>query len=269
MKNDEFGERMKFFEGLEAKRMFLPMLPVCVRLDGKGFHNWTKGLEKPFDKNFINLMRDTTKWLVEQTNAVLGYVQSDEISLIYYSDKFESQIFFNGRIQKMTSVLASMCSVYFNSIVKNYLPSKVDKPAYFDCRVWQVPNKVEAVNNVLWRNQDCFKNAISMVAQSLFSHKSLQGMSGKQMQERMFQEKGINFNDFETSFKEGSFIQRKTIKTKLTPEELKELPDKHKARNNPDLVIERSKVVFLDLPKFGSIKNRVEVIFDGAEPIVD
>lgn len=269
MKNDEFGNRMKEFEGFEAKRMFLPMLPVVARLDGKSFHNWTKGCERPFDYNFINLMREVTKFLVEETNANMGYVQSDEITLTWYSNDYKSEIWFNGRIQKMTSVLASMCTAKFNQLVPNFLPKKSDKLAYFDCRVWQLPTLIEAANAFLWREQDCTKNAISMAAQSMFSHKSLQGLSGSEMQEKMFQEKGINFNDYPNFVKRGTFIQRKTFNNKLSPEEISSLPEKHEARKNPDFVFKRSKVVFLDVPKFSSVKNRVEVIFNGEEPQVE
>lgn len=267
--NDMFGNRMKEYEGVESKRKFIPMLPVLARLDGKSFHNWTKGCKRPFDLEFINLMQEVTKFLVEETNAKIGYVQSDEISLVWYSDNYESEIWFNGRIQKMNSVLSSMCTAKFNQLIPSFLPSKKEKLAYFDCRVWQVPNLMEASNVFLWREQDCTKNAISMAAQSMFSHKSLQGLSGKQMQEKMFQEKGINFNDYPNCAKRGTFIQRKTIKSKLDKKEISSLPEKHKARQNPDIVIERSKIEILDMPKFGSVKNRVEVIFNGEEPVIE
>ena len=89
---DPLGDRMKDYEGRETKRRFLPLLPVCARLDGRAFHTWTKNLERPFDKRFVNLMRDVTSYLVQETNAVVGYTQSDEISLVFYSPDPKSQI---------------------------------------------------------------------------------------------------------------------------------------------------------------------------------
>lgn len=97
---DLFGDRMKMYEGIEAGRSFIPLMPVCIRLDGKAFHNWTKGLERPFDESFRSIMVETTKYLVDETCAVMGYTQSDEISLILYSNKIESQIYFDGNIDE-------------------------------------------------------------------------------------------------------------------------------------------------------------------------
>ena len=158
--NDALGDRMKFFEGMESDRRFLPMLPVCSRLDGRSFSKFTKGLNRPYDENFHNLMVETTKYLVEETNANMGYTQSDEISLVWYSEDYASQIFFDGRIQKMNSILSSMASVKFNIAMKEmwdgFFEASMHQTAsmdvlkqwdrrrflmpLFDCRVWQVPN---------------------------------------------------------------------------------------------------------------------------------
>jgi tRNA(His) 5'-end guanylyltransferase len=107
-----------------------------------------------------------------------------------------------------------------------------------------------------------------MAASSMFSHKQLMNKSGAEMQEMMFQEKSINFNDYPDWFKRGTFLQRRRELTKFTAEELDRLPEKHEARKNPDLMIERSKVVQLEMPKFSTVTNRVDVIFRGEDPQV-
>lgn len=279
---DEMGDRLKDFEGVESDRRFMPLLPICVRLDGKCFSKFTKGLNRPFDERFHAIMVDTTRRLVSETNALVGYTQSDEISLIYYSDRYDSQVFFDGRIQKMTSVLAAMCSVYFNHMVLNIAQDleklSIDKKdiiwsdkyllmPVFDCRSWNVPSKMEATNTILWREMDATKNAISMAARHYFSHKELMDKHGGEMQEMLFQ-KGINFNDYPDWFKRGTFIQRKKKMTRFSAEELEKLPAKHEAKANPDLMIERSVVEIIRMPQFSKVINRVEVIFDGAEPLV-
>jgi tRNA(His) guanylyltransferase len=93
----------------------MPLLPVCARIDGKAFHSWTRGMERPFDERLHNLFVATTTFLVEETQAKIGYTQSDEITLIWYSDDVDSQIFFDGKIHKMVSVLASMTTGFFNA----------------------------------------------------------------------------------------------------------------------------------------------------------
>ena len=265
MKKDDFGDKVKMIEQIEAGRRFLPLLPVIVRLDGKCFHSYTKNMKRPFDQKLVDIMIDVTKFLVEETNACIGYTQSDEISLVCYSANRDSAIFYDGKIAKIVSVICSMCTGKFNELaMKTGLSTKL---AFFDCRAWQVPTLEEAVDAIRFREQDASKNSISMAARAYFSHKSLMNKSGSEMQEMLFSEKGINWNDFPSFFKRGTFIQRRTTFKTFSTEELANLPPKHDARKNPDLKIERSEVVVLDMPQFSKVTNRVEVIFNGAEPV--
>lgn len=264
---DAFGNRMKNFEGMEAGRRFMPLLPIVARLDGKGFSKFTKGLVRPFDKRLADLMTETVKYLVEETNACCGYTQSDEITLAWYSSDMRSQIYFNGRIQKMVSVLAAKCTNRFNRLLPTAIPEKADKEPVFDCRVWALPTLEEGANAFLWREFDATKNSISMAASHYYSHKELMNKTGNEKQEMLFQ-KGINWNDYPDFFRRGSYIQRRIVKRKLTAEDLATLPEKHNARNNPDLEIERSEYRKIDMPPLNRVTNRVRVIFYGEEPIL-
>jgi tRNA(His) 5'-end guanylyltransferase len=255
---------MKNYEGVEAKRRFMPLLPIYARIDGKSFSKFTKGMKRPYDADMSRAMVETTKYLVEQTNACMGYTQSDEISLVWYSDKIDSQVFFDGRIQKMTSIVAAMTSVKFLTMMQELFPQKVvNTLPVFDCRVFQLPTKTEATNVFVWRERDATKNAISMAAQSVCSHKSLQNKNGNEMQEMMWQ-RGINFNDYPAFFKRGTFVQRRKVMKQLTAEELDRIPEKHR----PTEPVLRTVVQTLDMPPFTKVTNREAVIFDGADPIV-
>ena len=262
--NDSLGDRMKGYENNTCGIKLLPRIPVMARLDGKGFSKFTKGLKRPYDERLSNLMVETTKYLVKETNANCGYTQSDEITLVWYSDTYESKIYFDGRLFKMISDLAAMASVFFNRKLNEYLPEKAHLMPRMDCRVWNVPNADEAANTFLWRELDATKNSISMAAQEYYSHKELHGKDGNEKQEMLFQ-KGINWNDYPSFFKRGSYIQRKRQLTKFTSEELLNLPPKHAARLNPDLVIERWNIEVLDLPPLLTISNREDVILNGAD----
>lgn len=266
MENDNLGNRMKGYEMAEAGRCLMPGLPAMLRLDGKAFHTFARGLERPFDKRLTDLMIDTTKFLVEEINAKIGYCQSDEISLVIYSEDHHSQIFFDGRIQKLTSVVASMATAYFNRELPKRIPEKADAFAYFDCRVWNVPSLVEAANTLIWRELDATKNAISMAAQHYYSHVELHEKNGSVKREMLFA-KGINFNDYPSFFKRGSYIRRVDKLVKFSMEELCRLPEKHEARRNPDLVYERSVVEHVELPPMAKVVNKVEVFFQGANPV--
>jgi len=262
---DSLGDRIKEYESQTCGTRLMGRLPVICRLDGKNFSRFTKGLKRPYDERLSNLMVETTKYLVKETNANCGYHQSDEITLVWYSDSYESKIYFDGRLFKMISDLAAMASVFFNRELPSYLPEKAHLMPRFDCRVFSIPTIHEAANCFLWRELDATKNSISMAAQHYYSHKELEGKNGSEKQEMLFQ-KGVNWNDYPASFKRGTYIQRKRVLTKFSTEELENLPVKHQARQNPDLMIERWVIDRIDLPPLMTIQNREEVILFGAEP---
>lgn len=260
MKNhDPMGDRMKMYERMETSRKCEPGKPICVRLDGKTFSTFTRGLARPYDERLSNIMKLVTSHLVKETHAKIGYTQSDEISLIYHYEG-DSQPLFGGKFHKLTSVLAGMASGMFQDLLGNLLPEKIGSHPVFDCRVWQVP-KVEAANVILWRWFDARKNSIAMLAQSEFSHKTLQGKDTLVMRE-MLAKKGIDWNIYPDFFKWGSFFQRRTFERELTAEEKARIPLKHQ----PEGLVTRSQVVQLEMPPFIDVTNRVEVIFDGAAP---
>ena len=265
---DTFGDRMKMYEQEYAGKKIMPLLPICVRLDGKGFSKFTKGMERPYDANFRDVMKFVTTKLVEQTSALVGYTQSDEISLILYSDSLDKQLFFDRKIQKMVSVLSAMATFYFQEGLRQFMPDRYGREAFFDCRVWGVPNKMEAVNSLVWREMDATKNSISMAASCYYSHKALMGKTGSEKQEMLFQ-KGINWNDYPVQYKRGTYIMRRKMEIPFTTEELSRLPEKHEARKNPNLKVLRSVVDEVVLPPIRKIKNKVEVFFEGAEPVVE
>jgi tRNA(His) guanylyltransferase len=269
MSKDEFGDRMKVYEAVETERYFMPLLPIYARIDGRCFSGFTQGLKRPYDERISRAMVETTKFLVEQMHARIGYTQSDEISLVWQQERYDSEAPFGGKIHKLVSVLAGLASVTFNHICladETLRQRAREKMPVFDCRVFQLPNRTEAANAFLWREKDATKNAISMAARSFYSHKQLNGKSSAEMQEMIFQ-KGQNFNDYPAFFKRGTFVRRITEERPFTLEELERIPEKH--RPAPGALITRSRVVELAMPNFSRVKNREAVIFDGAAPEVD
>lgn len=259
---DKMGDRLKMFEGIEAGRILIPNLPICVRVDGRAFHTFTRGMNRPYDERMSKAMIETMKYLVKKTDACIGYVQSDEISLVLSDTK---DPLFGGRVQKLTSIIAAMATAKFNDEIHKSFP---DKPlAEFDCRVWNVPNRTEAANTILWREFDATKNSISMAARSVYSDNQLLNKNSSDKQEMLWQ-KGINWDKYPVFFKRGTYARRVVIERKLTPDELKDLPEHHEARKNPDMVFTRSEIKEIEMPIFSTVENREAVIFDGAEPKV-
>lgn len=263
---DALGDRMKGYERPEAGRCLMPLLPAVVRLDGRGFSRWTRGLQRPYDVRLQSLMVDLTAALVEETNARIGYTQSDEISLVLYAPDPKSQLYFDGRIQKITSCLAGYAAAWFNRDVPGRIPEKAAGPlATFDCRVWNVPSIDEATNAVLWRELDATKNAVQMAAHHYYSHAELDNKHTGEMQEMLWR-KGVNFNDYPAAFKRGSYVRRVTRTGRFTAEEIAALPPMHDAARNPDAEFERSTVERVEFPPLSKVPNRVAVLFDGAAP---
>ncbi len=260
---DVLGTRMKVYEGVEAQRRLMPGLPAMIRLDGRSFHTFTKGLIRPFDPGLMGLMQNVTELLVKESNARIGYTQSDEISLVLYSDSFESQLYFDGRIQKITSSLAAFASVHFNLLMPKYLPNKkVGRAPTFDCRVWNVPDLEEAANCIMWREWDATKNSVSMAAQAVCSHKELHGLNGLE-QKQMLLQRGIDWDKYPPQCKRGTFIRRTTTTAPFTAEDLEALPPGHNARKNPGLSVTRSKIEPIVYPPLATVANRVKALFFG------
>jgi tRNA(His) guanylyltransferase len=266
--DDPLGDRMKEYEMMEAGRRALPGLPLLVRLDGKAFHTFTKGLERPFDARLQRVMDATTRHLVKECGARIGYTQSDEISLVYHHEG-KAEPFLGGRFQKLTSILAATATFVFNRQLAAELPEKAERMALFDCRAWVVPSLEEAANTFLWRELDASKNSVAMAAQARLSHADLQGLSTKQQQELLFQRHGINWNDYPARCKRGAWFHRVEVVRGFTTDELDKLPPLHAARKDPDLKVVRHDVLPLEMPPFSRVKNRVGVLFHDEAPQVE
>lgn len=260
---------MKLYEGLEADRRLLPLLPIMGRFDGRSFHSFCRGLKKPFDERLHILMVEVTKFLVTECDALVGYTQSDEISLVWYSDDYDRQVFFDGRASKMATVITALATAKFTRLLPDYLPEKAKLLPVFDGRVWTVPNQTEAANTFLWREQDATRNSIVGLGRAHFSHGELHGQDTKQIQEMLWQKHGINWAHCPDDQKRGTWVRKVCTQRPFTTAEIDKLPPKHRARTDPDLVIERCEVRPFDMPKFGSVKNREAVLFEGAEPIIE
>lgn len=232
----ELSARIKQYES-HFNQQLINGLPIIARLDGKAFHTFCKRLRKPYDVRLNTLMYKTAKYLAARFNANMAYTQSDEISLHWTA---ESYIEFAGRINKLNSVMASYSTAYFNKYLSLFIPEKKERTAIFDCRIFNLPNEKEVVNYFMWRERDATKNSISMAAQSEFSHKSLHGLHGNDMQEKLFSERGINWNDYPAFFKRGTYITKRKLSRPFSTTEINKLPLKHEARTNPNLMIERT-----------------------------
>ena len=204
---DALGDRLKHFERLETDHQFIPNLPIYVRLDGRTFSKFTKGLERPYDERFSTLMINTTKYLVKEFNATIGYTQSDEISLILKNSYGKGAIF-NGKKQKLISTLAAAASSYFAAHLSDMIPEKKGLYPTFDCRAFNVPSEDEAANCILWREQDATKNSIQMAGHHYISFTDIQNKNTKQIREMLLENHSVDWEKYPSHFKYGTYVQR-------------------------------------------------------------
>ena len=221
MVEDSLGDRMKAYEEV-SKGTLVRRMPVIIRLDGVAFHSFCKGFKKPFDPLFMKTMQATMKYLCENVQGcVLGYTQSDEISLVLVDyKKLDSSAWFANRIQKMASVSAALATFAFNKYFNDfYLEQLAEKGetdsfdlvydkrrrqgAYFDSRVFNVP-KEDVTNCIYWRQKDAETNSILSLAQSVFPQKELHKLSLKDTITKLEQEKGIVWGNLPATQKRGS-----------------------------------------------------------------
>lgn len=221
MKRDNLGNRMKKYETVNQSHL-MKRTPVIIRIDGKAFHIFTKGFNKPFDSLLIKTMQDTMKYLCQNIQGcVLGYTQSDEITLVLVDYKrLESSAWFDYNVQKLCSISASMGTLAFNEFFYlnlaheyefgngkdiDYLTKLSPKvmTAMFDSRCFNIP-KEEVCNCLIWRQQDAIKNSIQGLAQFLFAHKELQGLNSIQLKEKILNEKSIDWDDIPIAHQRGT-----------------------------------------------------------------
>lgn len=247
--NDDLGKRMKEYYEQISKTKLMRRCPVVLRIDGRAFHTFCRSFNKPFDDILVKTMQDTMKYLCENIEGcVLGYTQSDEISLLLIDyKKLDTAAWFDYEVQKLCSISASMATLAFNKffydnvefnfqeewakinekITNKEISSEEAEPmfdkledeyydkyyskcnkAMFDSRCFNIP-KEEVTNYFYWRQLDATRNSIQMVGQANFSHKELQNKSCNDIQNMLLTEKDINWNELITYKKRGSCCVKK------------------------------------------------------------
>lgn len=207
---DALGNRMKAYEAV-TKTTLPHRTYSLIRVDGRCFSNYLRGAEKPYDAAFIADMDAVAQALcAEISGSVFAYVQSDEISVLAVDFTAPgTQPWFAGEVQKIVSTSAATATAALCA-------RRPGKPATFDARVFTIADPVEVANYMIWRQRDCVRNSITMAAQAQFSHKRLHGVNTGQMQELLWSEKGINWNDYPDGCKRGRVVVKESGEREVT-----------------------------------------------------
>ncbi|QBX06745.1 tRNA-His guanylyltransferase [Burkholderia phage BcepSaruman] len=259
MKKDALGDLMKAYEALETERKFMPGAYTMARLDGRAFHTFTRGLERPYSTRFSRCMAETAAALVQDFHADLAYTQSDEITLVWVP-RAQEEMIFGGRIFKLKSLLASRASIAFLRAVAREIPEKAHLNPIFDCRAFAMPNEAAAFQAFQWREIDATRNSLIMLTQAHYSQKEMH-KKGVADQHNMLHAKGINWNDEPAFFKRGTYLRRTSYLKELTGAELTRIP-LHKRPEGP---VVRSAVFPLAVPPIYQI-DALDWIINAPDP---
>lgn len=249
MFKDEIGARMKQYEHQVTGWKIDRELPVYARIDGRAFSSITRGMNKPYDIMLMSVMQSVLFDMVERSNALIGYTQSDEISLLWHWNGENEEAWFGGKLYKLTSILASLAAASFHRHLPNFFSKDEaaklqDMLPHFDCRVMNLPSEIEAANMFVWRNMDAKRNSLQSLAQSHFSSKALHGKSTKDML-RMLKEKNVSFDDLPSYVKYGTWV-RSNFLTKHNLNYYTTPHDFRRMTNRTDFLFRRQEPIFGD-----------------------
>jgi tRNA(His) guanylyltransferase len=244
------GDRMKRLEAV-TRAILPPRTHTIIRVDGVAFHSFLRHAEKPYDRNVMEAMDAVAEALCGRiSGSVFAFTQSDECSILVTDFSAPgTQPWYGGVVQKIASVSASIATVAFNRTYQPY-GGRPENLAMFDARVFTIPDPAEVVNYFLWRQRDCVRNSITMAAQAVFPHKRLHGVNSGQMQELLWSEHGINWNDYPDGCKRGRVTVRHTAEQEIT------YTDKRSGEENTTTAI-RSKWQTEGAPHFTSARDGV------------
>jgi len=264
---ETLGDRLKFYES-RWEESISAKDHIVIRIDGHKFSKYTKGFKRPFDEILSKAMEQTTTELVKEFQAVVGYTQSDEITLVIPSPKptkvhynklpTEQNHAYNGRVQKMASLASGFATMAFNRVMNKlitefgyslmkgeyslednkYLNDIEDKigSAWFDARVYSVDSDIEAFNSVLWRVRDAEKNSRSMFAQAYCKHKDLQNMTGKEQVQFCLDTTGEDWGKVDDRYKYGILVKKEKYIKFTRGEDLNRFCGKQQATERTRLV---------------------------------
>ena len=214
---DSIGDRMKDFYENRTRYQLPRRTYTILRVDGRAFHTWTKGLTKPYDPEFMECMDAAAIALCKEVaGAKFAFVQSDEISLLATDfDELDSQAWFDGNIQKWASVSSGIATAAFNEKVVNYFSIVGHSPvisskkpnAVFDARVFTIPSSIEVSNYFIWRQQDAERNSVTLLASNYASHKQLHGKNSSERHE-IIHNAGDNWANHPVRFKHGGIVRK-------------------------------------------------------------
>lgn len=219
---DALGDRLKRMERMSEGALIGREQPFVLRLDGHKFSKWTRGMRKPLDKRMARIMRGVCEDLLgEYGDIVTAFTESDEITLVFRTPPhLRGSVCYNGRKQKICSLVASFSTARFNHHVRketfsveagdppHLVARAAEAAAFFDCRIIECGSEKDAYSAVWWRyRMDTFRNGVNALAQTKYTYRQLHGLGLSEVIHKLRAD-GVRLNEQPSELLYGTFIKR-------------------------------------------------------------
>ena len=191
----------------------LNRVPIIININGRSFNKVTSLLDKPYGTKFAESMLSTTvKLCMEVDGTLFAYQHNDEITIVIRNDQNPETIpWYDNRLQKICSITSSIATQHFNIYASN-MGLDLMGDALFTSQVFVVPTITEAINTIIYKQQNNFHTAIKFACFYEFLKKydkmtikeMLNDFSTDERIDLLKQECDIDFNEYSQSFRRGA-----------------------------------------------------------------
>lgn len=201
-------QRMISYEESTSPRI-ISRIPVIIKIDGRSFSRATKRIQKPFCHRTMAILNGTMLSLVKKIDgAVFGYQYSDKIVLVLRNDRGEEEDpWFGNDVQAMCSAAASMATYEFmTQLWEIDEPPELEGDISFKTNVFGIPNIIEVINYIIYRQYCCMQYAIDETVYSVIGRGST--LDGVDIEDRkkILDDAGVSLEEFPASFRHGSAV---------------------------------------------------------------
>ena len=195
----------------------LNKLPIIITVNGRSFAKVTSFLDKPYSDKFAECMLSTSlKLCSEIEGSLFAYFHNDEIVILSRNDQsIETIPWFDNKIQKISSIAASIATLHFNKCAHN-LDLNLLGDAFFTANVFTPPNIVEAANTMIYKQQQntltsiqfaCFYELLKKYDKHIIKE-MIHGLSFDEKVDLLKQECDIDFNEYPLIYRRGAACYR-------------------------------------------------------------
>ena len=191
----------------------LSRLPIIITINGRSFSKLTQLLDKPYCSKLAECLLSTTLRLCSEVEgALFAYQHNDEIVLVVRNDQHPDTVpWFDNKLQKVCSLTSAIATMHFNDCASSINLNLSGDPV-FTSQVFTVPNIGEAINTIVYKQQQNFHTSIQSACcyelikkyDNTVIKNMLMGLSMDEKIDLLLQECKIDFKQYSLAFRRGT-----------------------------------------------------------------